>query len=178
MATIRDCKRIQPLLSEYVDGTLTEEQAWTVQMHVSTCAVCSQIAEDFTATTRLLAALPEPKLSENFEAMLAKRLADESLQPQPLTLWTRCKSVIVEAWHRPSVRMGMATGTVLAMIVPMAFFATSKGIVPGKAPVATATPEVIMGSTNSLEQLLTEHVTYASSEPFSEHSGLLPSGDL
>src|SRR5579859_7623314 len=88
MATMKDCKSVQPLLSEYVDGELSEEVTWSVKLHLASCAVCSRIADDFCATARLVSSLPEPSgPSEGFEAMLARRIADQMLAPKPLTTW-------------------------------------------------------------------------------------------
>jgi anti-sigma factor RsiW len=120
MATIRDCAKIQPLLSEYVDDTLTEQVAWDVKMHVTSCAVCAKIADDFAATSRLLGELPSMELSANFEAMLTKRLADESLRPRSLTPWNRIAIAFSEMWQNTTRRTVMATGVAVAMIVPLA----------------------------------------------------------
>ncbi|GAB4453483.1 MAG: hypothetical protein OHK0029_06410 [Armatimonadaceae bacterium] len=195
MATIRDCKKIQPLLSEFVDGTLSERDDWEVKMHVASCAVCAQIAEDFSATSRLLSSLPQPVLSSNFEAALAKRLADESLRPLPVSPWQRVVRRVQEAWHRPGLRASMTTGLALAALAPALFVLAprlmSSGSEGNSRPVAIATPSQNVGTSSGavrgttsgaeseiLDEVLSEHVSYASSEPFSNPSGLIPAGDL
>src|SRR6187455_1334329 len=101
MATMLDCKKIQPLLSEYVDGALSDAMAWNVKMHVSSCAVCAQVADELRATANLLSALPALEPSANFEAMLAKRLANQVLTPHRPTFAERLRSGLSEWLSRP-----------------------------------------------------------------------------
>lgn len=176
MATILDCKKIQPLLSEYVDGALDEQKNWDVQMHVASCSVCARIAQDFTATTRLLQSAPTPELSFDFEAMLTRRLADESLRPLPLTWWQKTQFAVRDAWKEQRFRPAFATGAALAVMAPVAFLITQKGPVPVTSTptpvVAVATEEV-----TSVDELWREHQAYVSSEPLSNPAGLLPLND-
>lgn len=182
MATIRDCTRIQPLLSEYVDGTLTDQVSWDVKMHITSCAVCAKIADDFTATSRLLGDLPQRELSANFEAMLTKRLADESLRPRPLNPWTRLTNALSDAWQNTTRRSVMATGVAVAMLVPLTAFmmnrqftqtgATQIAAVSSPTPIA----KIPAGSeTPSLDanKAWDSHLSYAASEPLGDPAGLL-----
>ena len=186
MATIRDCTRVQPLLSEYVDGTLTDQASWDVKMHLTSCAVCAKIADDFTATSRLLGELPQLELPSNFEAMLTKRLADQALRPQPLTLWTRLTNAFSELWRNNARRNVMATGVAVAMVVPLAVVVMNRplSVTPGKsiAVVTSPTPQTSNPTgTDSpsldLNHVLNAHVSYASSEPLGDQSGLLIASD-
>jgi anti-sigma factor RsiW len=182
MATIRDCTKIQPLLSEYVDGTLADQVSWDVKMHITSCAVCAKIADDFTATSRLLGELPQMELSANFEAMLTKRLADEALRPYPLTPWTRLKNTLSELWQNTARRNIMATGVAVAMMVPLAVVvmnrsfpgndATHIAVVASPTPVV-GTPEATEAPSLDPDQVWSGHLSYSASGPLGDPSGLL-----
>lgn len=170
MASILDCRRIQPRLSEYVDGVLSPDETWEVEKHVAACAVCARVADDFAATTRLLGSLPSAEPSADFAARLALRLADQSLAPRPLTLWGRLRN----AWEdRPRpVRAAAASGVALACLVPV--FAV---VVVRTRPQTP--PVVAVAEPSSLEDIVRVHVRAASAEPLGESSGvLLASGGL
>lgn len=182
MATIRDCTKIQPLLSEYVDGTLADQVSWDVKMHLTSCAVCAKIADDFTATSRLLGELPPMELSANFEAMLTKRLADEALRPHPLTPWTRLTNALSELWQNSARRNVMATGVAVAMIIPLAVVVMNRPLVEsaGNPVVVVTSPTPVAqnsagNETPSLnvDDFLNEHRSYDASGPLSDQSGLL-----
>src|SRR6476646_5558327 len=104
MATMLDCKKVQPLLSEYVDGVLPPDTGWDVKLHVASCAVCARVADELTATAKLLQSLPALEPSANFEAALAKRLADQVLTPARPTLGQRLTDALSGLWSRPILR--------------------------------------------------------------------------
>lgn len=176
MATMNDCKKIQPLLSEYVDGELTEETAWTVKLHLSSCAVCGRIADDFAATARLVASLPEPKgPSEGFEAALARRIADQMLVPKPLSAWDKVRLWFDEATNpasHPQRRpMVLATATALAAAIPAVIFFTHQTQLPGP-PTPPSLPPVttaqIVVSDPALSELWNEHAAFSSAQPLGD----------
>lgn len=177
MATMLDCKKIQTDLSEYVDGTLDNDRAWTIKMHLSSCAVCDQIVRDFSATARLVGSLPQREPSINFEAALAKRLADQALAPRKSApLWNRALDVFGSLRLRPAV---LAPGLALAALTPVAFFAFTHQTHQGASSptVALATPSAVDASKDprdtTLDELLNDHVAYAASEPLGDPSGML-----
>src|SRR6476646_6265157 len=104
MATMLDCKKVQPLLSEYVDGALPSDTAWDVKLHVASCAVCARVADELAATAKLLQSLPTLEPSANFEAALAKRLADKVLTPKRPSLGQRIAAALGGWWSRPILR--------------------------------------------------------------------------
>ncbi len=71
MASMLDCKKIQGQLSEYVDGALTADAAWSVKLHLASCAVCTRAAEELSATVSLLRSLPRQETSDAPEAAKA-----------------------------------------------------------------------------------------------------------
>jgi len=181
MASMMDCQKVQPLLSEYVDGTLDGDTAWNVKLHLGSCAVCSRIAEDFTATTRLLGTLERHEPSANFEAMLASRLADIALKPRRATPWDR-----VRAWwsdqpggrlRRPALASAVAA---FAALIPLAVMVshnsfTGSGITPPAQVLASPTPSAEGNNSGTLREIWDEHTEYSSSQPLGDQSGLLAS---
>lgn len=155
---MNDCKNIRPRLSEYVDGALPADLAWTVRMHLASCAVCARIAEDFSAMARLLGELPRRETSAGFEAALARRLADQMLPPH-------------RAWWPLSgarLRPAAAFAGALAALVPAVFLATRHS--PERARPETA---AAVSEQQFVEQCLDEHAAYASAEPLNDSAAVL-----
>lgn len=184
MATIRDCTRIQPLLSEYVDGTLTDQVSWDVKMHITSCAVCAKIADDFSATSRLLGELPQMELSANFEAMLTQRLADEALRPRQRTPWNRFTDTLSEIWQNSTRRNVMATGVAVAAMVPLVVVILNMNRplpntnVRQVATTTVPTPAAIKSTGNDTspldpDKMWNGHLSAAASEVLGDPSGLL-----
>lgn len=179
MATMNDCKTVQPLLAEYVDGELAEKAAWQVKLHLSSCAVCSRIADDFSATARLVSSLPEPVgPSANFEAMLARRIADQCLQPKPLTTWDRVRlwwdEQTAPGVKRPLAPALAAVAALVAMF-PTAYLLTHQ---PGPAikpvVIASASPEAaahLVEGDPALRELWDEHATFSSAQALGDPAG-------
>jgi anti-sigma factor RsiW len=165
MASILDCKNIQAGLSEYIDGALPTEQAELTQAHLRSCAVCTKVAEELTQTTRLLAFLPRPEPSQDFEQKLAARLAGQALRPKPITLGEKLSAW----WSRPRVRPAMASGLAVACLVPVViFFPRALRPVPVVPPAAEAVAE-----NTEVEQAMQEHLSAKAGEVFGDSAGLL-----
>lgn len=62
------------MLSEFIDGALDSEGAWTVRMHVSSCQSCAEDLRLLEGTVSLLRSTSQPQLSERFDASLALRI--------------------------------------------------------------------------------------------------------
>jgi anti-sigma factor RsiW len=185
MATMLDCKKIQPLLSEYVDGTLPDQSAWDVKMHVSSCAVCAQVAQELSATVNLLSSLPTLEPSANFEAMLAKRLADQVLTPRKPTVTERLRSGLFEWWSRPLVRPAMATGVVFATLLPVALLMNQpvkpmqgSVAVTSPTPMATQAAAAPRAEGGPLNEYYGDHLSYSSTEPLGDSAGMVAASNL
>ena len=162
MASIIDCKKIQPLLSEYVDGTLAGDSAWGVKLHLSSCAVCARAAEELSATVSLLRSLPREETSDAFSEALARRLADQVLKPARPDLGERVR----EWWSLPRVRPALAAAGALAALAPAAlFFTTRQPVAPVAEPPAVASAG---DQQQFLDEVLEEHASYASGEPLGD----------
>ncbi|MBC8137541.1 MAG: zf-HC2 domain-containing protein [Fibrella sp.] len=178
MATMNDCKQIQPLLAEYVDGELAEDSTWQVKMHVQSCAVCQSIADDFASTARLVSSLPVPSgPSASFEAMLARRIADECLAPKPLStlgklrLWwdEKITPSAGATGHRLNPALAGAFAVLIALL-PAGYLLTRPDS-PTKPPEFAATPDAaanLVASDPTLTELWDEHTAFSSAQPLGD----------
>ena len=74
---IGPCADYEHDLVELHDGALPPERARAVHLHVAHCSRCRDWARAFAALdARLAADLPQPQLSEGFDARLHERLAE------------------------------------------------------------------------------------------------------
>ena len=165
-----DCKKIQEGLSEYIDGVLPEEQSTATKAHLRSCAVCTKIADELTQTSRLLAFLPRPELSESFEQKLTARLAGQALRPKPITLGEKLSAW----WIRPRVRPALASGLAVAALVPVVVFLARPTVV---VPPSLPNTESVAANTE-VEQVMQEHLSAKTSEVFGDSSGLLLNASL
>ena len=177
--TMLDCKTIQPKLSEYVDGTLSGDTAWTIRLHLTSCAVCAQIEGDFRQTASLLRSLSAPELSPGFEAALARRLADQSLRPRPVSPWGRVAALWASLPVLPRPVYAGAAAALVAACLPVAYIATAHRAATPVAAVATPGRQVASAGVGTsgdvaLDEMWNEHLTYASSEPLGDSAALLP----
>jgi anti-sigma factor RsiW len=162
MSSIRDCRSLLPMLGPYADRELGAEDAWAVEKHIATCAVCAKVVADFSATARLLRSLPSHELSADFDARLAARLADVTLTPRRPRLSDRLRW----SWQARSGRPVWAP-VALALVVPtFAFVAYRTATKPN--------PAVVQGADHSaLDVIAGDHVRAASIEPLGSTASLM-----
>ena len=77
------CSRVQALLAEYTDNTLSGGSAWEVEKHLAACSGCSAQAREMKAMVQLLRVAPTRDTSDTFMASLHARLdtVDPALVP-------------------------------------------------------------------------------------------------
>jgi anti-sigma factor RsiW len=78
---IIDCKHVWNYLSEYIDGSLSEETREAVQLHLDHCEICSAILD---ATRNIIILTADDRVfelpvgySERLHARLEKELNDK-----------------------------------------------------------------------------------------------------
>jgi len=64
------CREVVDLVSDYLEGTLTEEQRVAVERHLAVCSPCRVYVEQMRRTVALLGTLPEETLDEDVKADL------------------------------------------------------------------------------------------------------------
>ncbi len=177
-----DCQKIESLLAPFVDGEIAPRERDHVEQHLQGCVVCASIVADFAATARLVATLPAPPaLSSGFEAALARRIADQSLAPKPVSPWSKLGGRVQEWWHNAAPngnRFAPAFAVAVTFLViglPTAWVLTGRDT--GEAePMATAstmptTPMDVAGLVASdpvLAELYNEHRSFAAAQPLGD----------
>ena len=95
------CDKIERLLSDYIDGTLSERQNSDVAVHLRSCGSCKREVVDLKKTSHLLENFyVEPKASDAYYARFTTRLHRRIEQTAPTALHQRCLAVATRlGWH-------------------------------------------------------------------------------
>lgn len=95
------CAKIERLLSDYIDGTLSERQTTDVALHLRSCGSCKREVVDLKKTNHLLENFYiEPKASDAYYARFATRLQQRIEQSAPTALHQRLFAVATRlGWH-------------------------------------------------------------------------------
>ena len=95
------CDKIERLLSDYIDGTLSERQNSRVALHLRSCRSCKREIVDLKKTNHLLENFyVEPKASDAYYARFTTRLQQRIEQSAPTALHQRFLAVVTRlGWH-------------------------------------------------------------------------------
>ena len=95
------CGKIERLLSDYIDGTLSERQTTDVALHLRSCRSCKQEVVDLRKTNHLLKNFyVEPEASDAYYARFTTQLQQRIEQSAPTTLHQRFYAVLTRlGWH-------------------------------------------------------------------------------
>lgn len=55
-----ECAEVGELLSDYLDGELSAQGRWLVELHLGSCAACTQFLAELAATVAALHRLARP----------------------------------------------------------------------------------------------------------------------
>ncbi len=81
--TEMDCERGQNLLSEFLDGALTESEQASVNAHLRECLPCRAVKEGLEETLLHLRSLPQGKAPTELLDGVRRRIAREDAPPTP-----------------------------------------------------------------------------------------------
>lgn len=70
-----NCPRIQPLLSDYLDGELNAERAEAVEHHLSGCPRCANLLRELRGTVRIVAHLGRQRCPVDLRAAVVQSIA-------------------------------------------------------------------------------------------------------
>ena len=95
------CDKIERLLSDYIDGTLSERQNSRVALHLRSCRSCKREIVDLKKTNHLLENFyVEPEASDVYYARFTTRLQQRIEQSAPTTFHQRFFAVVTRlGWH-------------------------------------------------------------------------------
>ena len=95
------CDKIERLLSDYIDGTLSERQTADVASHLRSCRSCKREVVDLKKTNHLLENFyVEPEASDAYYARFTTRLQQRIEQSAPTALHQRLFAAATHlGWH-------------------------------------------------------------------------------
>ena len=95
------CDKIERLLSDYIDGTLSERQTADVALHLRSCGSCRREVVDLKKTNHLLENFyVKPEASDAYYARFTTRLQQRIEQSAPTALHQRFFAVATRlGWH-------------------------------------------------------------------------------
>ena len=95
------CEKIERLLSDYIDGTLSERQTADVALHLRSCRSCKQEIVDLKKTNHLLENFyVEPEASDAYYARFTTQLQHRIEQSAPTALHQRFHAAVTRlGWH-------------------------------------------------------------------------------
>lgn len=159
-----DCSSLQPLLSEYIDNTLSARQVWEVEKHLARCADCTEQLNRLRSTVEILQAAPRYDTGKDFMASLHARL--DGLEPEPLRArsalaglrdWLSGLGTALEQHRLPAFSVGLA---ILALIL----FSPGKPIEEGQPK----SPPVTVGQKSALNETIQGVAAESASNPFAD----------
>lgn len=78
------CQKIEPLVSDYIDGTLSERQTADVTSHIRFCGPCKREVADLKKTKHLLKNFYiEPEAPDTYYAQFATQLQQRIEESAP-----------------------------------------------------------------------------------------------
>ena len=95
------CDKIERLLSDYIDGTLSERQTADVALHLRSCRSCKQEIVNLKKTNHLLENFyVEPEASDAYYARFTTQLQQRIEQSAPTALHQRFHAALTRlGWH-------------------------------------------------------------------------------
>ena len=147
-----NCTLTEDRLSDYLDGTLSGEEAAAFEGHAATCAKCAKLVADVRGLVTRMQKL-EPLAAP---PMLVTRIVNATIGPQKQSAgW---KNVL--AWHRAVLQPRFALGlvTVAATILILMYTA---GFTPTRWKHADLSPATVLRTANRQA-----HLTFAKSAKF------------
>jgi hypothetical protein len=118
----KTCSEIGKYLSGYIDGALTSDMAWKIDMHCATCRNCAQTIQQLRKTVSLLAQVQPKPMSENFDSKLAAKIAALDMKAPhrrsaAQTLWDRVIFGITSSRREIKLRIGFAAAAASLVFV-------------------------------------------------------------
>jgi anti-sigma factor RsiW len=154
-----NCKQVEPLLSEYLDNTLSARDTWEVDRHLTVCPECQKTLNELRQTVSLLVQTPRFELSEDFTMKLQARL--EKLEPRPSrSCWLNTLKEI----FRPRVLPAWGAATVACGLL-IVFILIQKPVMQEPGQPALPSSEI-----TEVQQAKTQNIALSASNPLDDLS--------
>ncbi len=163
-----ECQNTRALLSDYMENTLSGRAAWSVEKHLTACALCARYLREMQTTVSLLQTMPRRDTSDDFMARLHARL--DTVEPQAesslarLTGWRERLADCGAALRGPRVP---ALSLSLSAVALAAALAVNQWM-PGARPSDTLPASKSAAVPAASAQTLNHHVALSASSPFDD----------
>ncbi len=131
-----NCRKIEPLLSEYLNNSLSARETLAVDRHLSECNACARLLNEMRQTVSLLASAPRREVSPDFMANLQARLA-QTPAPTPRRVWRDNLRAMFRPRTLPAWGMA-AAACALLLFLPIPRHVITPPPAPNDTPVQTA----------------------------------------
>ena len=151
------CNKMQPLLSEYVDNSLSARETWEVDRHVTQCYECARVLNELRRTVELVGSADRYEVSPEFVDRLETRIS--GIEPNaPRGAWLGGLGRIFR--HRALPAWGLAVAScALAILV----------FIPHPEPGGSQPPVVRPASESGhVAVAANQNVALAASDPFAD----------
>ena len=158
-----ECHSLELRLSDYIENALSAREVWEVEKHLTSCADCTQAAQQMQATVQVLRSADRYDTGDDFMAKLHARLDD--LEPETVrgrSLRNRVQDWLgglqagVRTWNVPALTAGFAAAA-LVLIVHGSLPTPPPQIAPASGTAAVAAGED-----------LSRQVAFTASNPFDD----------
>ncbi len=73
------CRRMQDMLSDYIDGVLEEDKKAELESHLMSCSVCMQEYKAMYRLTQFLHAMPKPAIPKELDSRLKRTIHEQAV---------------------------------------------------------------------------------------------------
>jgi len=115
--TSMSCRRVNRLLSTYIDDACSPRQRAQVEEHLNNCPECAALLRELRQTIELVSALPRDRTSDDFMAALRPRLRELEQTAEP-GLLRRALQWMLDS----QVRWRTATAAALVLVIAVGIF--------------------------------------------------------
>lgn len=81
-----NCRKVAELLIDFLDGTLTEDDASLLQRHLCGCVPCAIYIHTYQETIRITHTLPDEPLPDEFASRLRRVLEEAGAGDPPAAM--------------------------------------------------------------------------------------------
>ncbi len=163
---VRNCKAFAPLISEFVDGALPAGRAWEVQMHLSVCSECAQLAAEMSKTVSMLGRAETLGVSNDFDSRLHTRIAHVGFKRQSAIIRWIKRSVFWPSTRLPRGTWAVVSAPILVgctLLLATIFSHPNIGPRPTAVESGLSAPEGVF-----VEACVQNHKSFLSTEPLAD----------
>jgi len=173
-----NCRKVNSLLSAYIDGELTGVEQLQVRRHLRDCACCHAEHESLLMTKRLLSGLRTKAPCRDLEPIILNRL-DQANAPRSAWFNVSAWWALLPQGQRLRAAALVATGAIALMLLSIYTYAprnTQEDPVASLPAPVNLTPPISARRTMPMQDFIHVHNTGEDSTPLSGGPTITPAG--